>query len=257
MCVISTTAAISAGAALTANLTIAATAASVGMAAISQQQQAAQAQASMKMQAQQQARAQQQQRDMAIYSQQQQRQSLIQQQQLQRSTQDQQIAQQLEQNKFTQAQQLESQRLNQRQSDDQYNLSVIQSNIAIQNQYQQNIESVKLDRANAMARNEVDRVTYQRAQENKDKQVGLNNESANRVYEQEQTKLSEARKKAAFGRQASLAKMIGAKGAVLASGRTGQSIGLLVNDAERQSGFAEAQSTASYEHAITSAAIRM
>ena len=53
--------------------------------------------------------------------------------------------------------------------------------------------------------------------------------------------MSEAKKKAAFAQQTALAKSIGSKGAILSAGRTGQSVGLLINDAERQSGFAQAQ----------------
>ena len=108
-----------------------------------------------------------------------------------------------------------------------------------------------------MDRYSADRLIYQRSSENKKKQVDLNNEAASRAYETEQTKLSEARKKASFARQSNLAKMIGAKGSILSSGRTGQSIGLLVNDAERQSGFAQAQADASLESSITAASIGM
>lgn len=257
MCVISSTAAITAGAALSANLAIASTAASIGMAAYSQNAQAQQAQATMNMQAQQSRIAQQQQRDQMIVSQQNQRLQMIQAQQLQRSTQELQISQQQEQQRFAASQQLASQTQQQRQQDNQYNLTVLQSNNQIQNQYNQQIEQVKLDRQNTMDRNTVDRLNYQRAKENKNKQVDYNNQAANKMYETEQTKLDEARKKAAFGRQANLAKMIGSKGAILAAGRSGNSIGLLVNDAERQAGFATAQSDATLESAISSAGIGM
>ena len=69
--------------------------------------------------------------------------------------------------------------------------------------------------------------------------------------------MTEARKKAAFAQQTALAKSIGAKGTILAAGRTGQSVGLLVNDAERQSGFEKAQADASLASSLEQAQISM
>ena len=77
------------------------------------------------------------------------------------------------------------------------------------------------------------------------------------MYVQEQSKITEAKKKAAFARQAALAKSIGAQGAILSSGRTGQSVGLLVNDAERQAGFEEAQASATMAGQIEQSQIGM
>ena len=74
-----------------------------------------------------------------------------------------------------------------------------------------------------------------------------NAEEANRVYTAEQARLEGKRKEAAFEAQSILAKSIGTKGTILASGRTGQSIGLLVNDVERQAGIQKAQQTAMLE----------
>ena len=67
-----------------------------------------------------------------------------------------------------------------------------------------------------------------------EQQLQNNNSAANKVYVQEQAKLKEVRDKAAFQAQANYAKAIGAQGKVLATGATGQSVGLLMNDAERQ-----------------------
>ena len=88
-------------------------------------------------------------------------------------------------------------------------------------------------------------------------QIHNNNEAANNVYVGEQQKLFEARQKAAFESQSILAKAIGAKGSVLASGATGQSVGLLMNDAERKAGFAAAQQNASIRSAEGAAGVAM
>ena len=77
------------------------------------------------------------------------------------------------------------------------------------------------------------------------------------MYVQQQAKVSEAKKKAAFAQQAALAKSIGSKGAILSAGRTGQSVGLLINDAERQSGFETAQATATMESITEQSMISM
>ena len=70
----------------------------------------------------------------------------------------------------------------------------------------------------------------------------LNNQTAaSKSFAQEQTKLNEARTKAAFRAQEIYGKSIGAKGAVLATGATGQSVGLLAMDADRQAGLAQAE----------------
>ena len=200
------------------------TVASIGMGIMSAQQQAAQAQAQMNMQAQQQEQNMQMQRQQMIQQQNQQRQSL---------------------------------ELSQRQQQDQYNLQVQQSNNQILNQYNQQRAQVEQERANIMAKHKADRIAYQRDVENADTQVKYNNEAANRVYQQEQVKITEAKKKAAFAQQAALAKSIGSKGAILSAGRTGQSVGLLINDAERQSGFAQAQADAQMQSTMDQAFIGM
>ena len=89
------------------------------------------------------------------------------------------------------------------------------------------------------------------------RQLTNNNEAANKAYTQEQVKLNEARTAAAFKAQANYAKSIGARGKILASGATGQSVGLLAMDVERQQGFATAEQNASLRSAEQSASIGM
>ena len=87
------------------------------------------------------------------------------------------------------------------------------------------------------------------------RQLTNNNEAANKSYVQEQVKLNEARSAAAFKAQANYAKSIGARGKLLATGATGQSVGLLALDVERQQGFADAEQNASLRSAEQAAAI--
>ena len=209
--------------------------ASVGMGIMSAQQQSAQAQASMNMQAKQQQLQQQQQRQSMIQSQQQQRQSMEQQR----------------------SQQIAQMTLQDRQNTDSYNLQIQQSNIQIANQYDQQRQQVDAERAQISKKYASDRLSYQRGTEQASEQKRFNNEAANRMYVAEQNKITEAKKQAAFARQSALAKSIGAEGAILSSGRTGQSVGLLVNDAERQAGFEEAQAVATMDGQIQQSLIGM
>ena len=135
------------------------------MGIMSAQAQASQAQASLNMQAQQQMRNQQMQRQQMIQAQDQQRQSM---------------------------------ELAQRQQQDQYNLQVQQANISIANQYNQQRRQVEQERALIQARHAADRLNAQRSKENTEDQKRFNNEAANKIYQQEQTKITEAKRKAAF-----------------------------------------------------------
>ena len=108
-----------------------------------------------------------------------------------------------------------------------------------------------------MRRNEIDRQLYQSSVEDAREQITLNNEGANRAQVAEQAKLNEVRKKALFEQQNLLAKSIGAKGSILARGQSGQSIGLLSMDVDRQKGFAEAQEMASLDSAGEQALLNM
>ena len=87
------------------------------------------------------------------------------------------------------------------------------------------------------------------------RQLDNNNEAANKSYVSEQIKLNEARDKAAFQAQKNYAKAIGARGKILATGATGQSIGLMSMDVERQQGFADAESNATLRSAEQASAI--
>lgn len=86
-------------------------------------------------------------------------------------------------------------------------------------------------------------------------QLKYNMDAQNAAHMEQQTKLDEARTKAAFKSQEIYAKQIGAKGAVLATGRTGQSVGLLAMDAERQGGMQQAEQDAMVDSAARAAAV--
>lgn len=199
-------------------------AASIGMGLMSQQQQAAQAQASLNAQAQQ-ARAQ------------------------QEAARNQMVSEQ--------ARQAQAAQLQRQQSADSYNLQVAQTNAQMLQSYENQVRQTNLERKNIYAKNAVDRLGYQRSVETYQQQVKNNQVAANRSYMAEQNKLDEVRRKAAFEQQAALAKSIGVKGNILASGRTGQSIGLIVNDADRQAGFQQAQASATIRSARAAAGIGM
>jgi hypothetical protein len=77
---------------------------------------------------------------------------------------------------------------------------------------------------------------YERSVVATKEQYRLNAESANRAYVSEQNKLRAEYQKAITEQQTLLTSSLQAQGTVLASGRTGQSVGLLMSDAERQYG---------------------
>ena len=89
------------------------------------------------------------------------------------------------------------------------------------------------------------------------RQTANNNDALNKSYQQEQVKLSEARTQAAFKAQANYAKAIGNKGSILAAGQSGQSIGLLALDVDRQKGIATAEQNAGLRSAEASADVAM
>jgi len=197
---------------------------SVVMGVYSSQQAASQAQATMNMQArQQQQNLEMQRQGMVMQQDQQQRQLLLQ----------------------------------QRQNQDNLNLQVSQANAQTVNQYNLARQQVLNERTTIMAKNAADRLTYQRATETAGTQVRNNNEAANKVFVAEQSKINEAKKQALFEQQAILAKSIGNAGTVLAAGRTGQSVGLLTMDVERQKGFALAQQSATLDSKREAAVIAM
>ena len=74
---------------------------------------------------------------------------------------------------------------------------------------------------------------YRRSEQAYNSQIRLNQEAANRGYVSEQNKLQGEFMKASQEAQQRLVTSLQSQGSVLASGRSGQSIGLLLSDAER------------------------
>lgn len=112
------------------------------------------------------------------------------------------------------------------------------------------------ERRSTQAKHIGDVRAQQAAMNSYQRQLFNNNEAANKVYMQEQVVMQEAREKAAFKGQEIYAKQIGAVGSVLSTGMSGQSIGLMALDAERQAGFAQAEQAASVFSADQASAIR-
>lgn len=244
------------------------TATSVGMGVYNGYAQAQQAQASLNM------AAQQQQAQISIANQQSQQQAniqraqLAQQQQQLQQQQALQLQQQAAQQKQAQelqfqnqqlqiTQQREAQRIAQQQAAENRNLQMAQANAEIQNRYNNQREATLNERMQLLKKNETERRVYQDDRLRAELQKDENLSAANRVYISEQQKLNEKRKEAAFVAQAIMAKSIGAKGSILATGRAGQSIGLLVMDADRQAGRALAQEGAMIDSAEVGSIIGM
>ena len=148
----------------------------------------------------------------------------------------QQQAQQQQQAAYMQAQQA------QQNMDLQYQAAQRQAHSERQAQVQKHIGDTRIQQAGTLA--------YYN-------QLNNNNEAANKSYVSEQVKLNEAKDKAAFQAQKNYAKAIGAQGKILSSGATGQSVGLLALDVERQKGFADAEQNASIRSAEQAASIGM
>jgi len=79
-------------------------------------------------------------------------------------------------------------------------------------------------------------MSYQESQRMYQEQIQMNAEAANRAYVSEQSKFQAERRKAAEDAQKLMLQSMQRQGTVLASGRSGQSIGLLMADAEREYG---------------------
>ena len=135
------------------------------------------------------------------------------------------------------------------------NMQARQAQQQINLQAQQRTEQAQLANKRALTQYRGQVRAQQESTRSYFKQIDNINSAANKTYVQEQAKLAEARTKAAFKNQAILAKSIGVQGKILASGTTGQSVGLLALDAERQAGFAQAQQNASVESAALQSAI--
>lgn len=121
--------------------------------------------------------------------------------------------------------------------------ATLNQRLAVANQNQQ----TQIDFLNAQQQREYqglqDQLQYQTelnksilSQSVADTQLELNRRATSRAFQAEQQKLSDAQAQAAFEGQRILATSLQTQGSVLGSGRTGQSIGLLVNDAQRRYG---------------------
>jgi hypothetical protein len=90
--------------------------------------------------------------------------------------------------------------------------------------------------ANAQAQQQfqAQMAAYKQSETTFNEQIRLNAEAANRAYVAEQQKLGFEQQKAALEAHKSMITSMQAEGTVLASGRTGQSIGILANDASRE-----------------------
>ena len=124
-------------------------------------------------------------------------------------------------------------------------------------QYQQAQQQTFRDRQQQIAKYVGDVETQQQGIKQYQAQLNRNDQALNKSFAQEQLKLQEAKSAAAFKAQSNYAKAIGAKGSLLAAGQSGQSIGLLALDADRQAGFATAEQNASIESAKDSAGLAM
>jgi hypothetical protein len=78
--------------------------------------------------------------------------------------------------------------------------------------------------------------SYEASQQAYNQQIEQNRLAANRGYEREQLKLKGEYDKAAQQAQVLFVQRMQAQGQALAAGRTGQSIGLMINDAQREYG---------------------
>lgn len=124
-------------------------------------------------------------------------------------------------------------------------------------QYQQAQKQAYANNQQIVARHIADVRAQQASRQAFEQQRVYNQQASDRVYQAEQAKFVSAKKAAAFKMQEIYAKQIGSMGSVLATGRTGQSVGLLAMDASRQAGFAEAEQKASVGSAYDKVAIGM
>lgn len=122
-------------------------------------------------------------------------------------------------------------------------------------QLQQQRQSAEVQNQNLANQYTADVATQQAQRKAYEQQLLNNSTAASKSFAQEQNKLNEARTKAAFKAQEIYGKQIGAKGSILATGATGQSVGLLAMDADRQAGFGQAEQNATVQSAADQAAV--
>jgi hypothetical protein len=112
-----------------------------------------------------------------------------------------------------------------------------QNAVAIQQSaYSNAVATQQADLSNAMAMQqyEVQRQGFEQSEQAFFQQIDLNNQAANRAYMSEQVKLNFEQKKAALEAHQLMASSAQSQGKILASGRSGQSLGMLANDASRE-----------------------
>jgi len=95
-------------------------------------------------------------------------------------------------------------------------------------------QQVAFANAQAQQQFQAQMAAYRQSETTFNEQIRLNAEAANRAYVAEQQKLGFEQQKAALEAHKSMITSMQAEGTVLASGRTGQSIGILANDATRE-----------------------
>lgn len=105
-----------------------------------------------------------------------------------------------------------------------------------QSSYSNAVATQQADLSNALAlqQYEVQKQGFEQSETSFFQQIDLNNQAANRAYMSEQVKLNFEQKKAAMEAHQLMASSAQAQGKILASGRSGQSLGMLANDASRE-----------------------
>jgi hypothetical protein len=105
-----------------------------------------------------------------------------------------------------------------------------------QTEFQNAVATQQADFSNAVALQqfEVQKQGFEQSEQSFFQQIDLNNQAASRAYMSEQVKLNFEQKKAALEAHQLMASSTQAQGKILASGRSGQSLGMLANDASRE-----------------------
>lgn len=113
-------------------------------------------------------------------------------------------------------------------------LTAVTSAVSTIAQYSSQQAAVAQQNAVARAQYQNQMAVYRQSEQAYKQQTDLNAEAANRAYISEQQKLDFEYRKAALEATELLASSMRTQGTLLASGRSGQSIGILANDADRE-----------------------
>lgn len=113
-------------------------------------------------------------------------------------------------------------------------VSAVTSAVSTIAQFSAQQAAVAQQNAVAQAQYQNQMAVYRQSEQTYKRQMDLNAEAANRAYIQEQQKLDFQYKQAALEASELLSSSMRTQGQLLASGRTGQSIGTLANDADRE-----------------------